>query len=111
MKAVGIIVFAVLGVGLLLTPLISEHVRQARAAQLLESRRDLKEVNLGAGMGQEYRMVCWGTGGLMILIAAAFGAEPGREGRRGWGAAIALVVLVLVIAVSLTAGYFLWTSG
>jgi hypothetical protein len=109
MKAVGIAVFAIMGVGLVLTPLISDHVRQATAARVLEHRPDLKEINLGPGMSSEYRVGCWAAGALMILIAAAFGAESGQAGSRSWTASAALVVLALVIALCLAAGYILWT--
>jgi hypothetical protein len=110
MKAAGIVVFAIMGVGLILTPLISDHIRQATAAQLLVSRPDLKEINLGAGMSLEYRVVCWVAGGLMILISAMFGAESGPEGPRNWKSYAALVALALVIALCLAGGYLLWTS-
>jgi hypothetical protein len=106
-KAVGIAVFAILGAGLILTPLISDHLRQATATRLLESRPDLKEVHLGAGMSQEYRIVCWVAGGIMILIGAMFGTDPGQRSGKSFAA---LVALAVVIALSLAAGFFLWTS-
>jgi hypothetical protein len=110
MRAVGIAVFAVLGVGLVLSPLISDHVRQATAARLLESRRDLKEVNLGPAMGLEYRLLCWVTGGIMILIGAMFGAEAIGQNQRSGMALAVFFAVAIVIALCLAGGYILWSS-
>jgi hypothetical protein len=110
MKAAGLAVFAILGVGLILAPLISDHVRQATAARLLEHRPDLKAVDLGPGMNLAYRVLCWVAGGLMILVAAMFGADKAPEGERSWKSYAALAAVAAVLAVCLVAGYFLWTS-
>jgi hypothetical protein len=82
MRATGLVAFAVLGVFLVLTPLISDHLRTATAARLLEHRPDLKEVKLGPGMAEEYRWACWIIGGIMILIAAMFGAQEKQVTRK-----------------------------
>ncbi len=71
MRSLVAIAFLLMGVGLILTPLISDHIREDRAAYVLAARRDLRQVDLGPPMGDEYRWTCWGTGGLLILLSLA----------------------------------------
>jgi hypothetical protein len=85
MRAVGIVAFVLAGVALVLTPLISDHIRQETAARLLERRADLKEANLGPGMSEEYRWGCWVGGAILLLIGALFGAESSRRSRGSEG--------------------------
>jgi hypothetical protein len=81
MRAVGVLAFVLAGLVLVLTPLISDHIRQETAARLLERRADLKEVNLGPGMSEEYRWACWVGGAILLLIGAMFGAESAWASR------------------------------
>jgi hypothetical protein len=77
------VAFVLAGSALVLAPLISDHVHQERAARLLERRTDLREVNLGPGMNEEYRWGCWVGGAVLLLIGAMFGAESARRSRGG----------------------------
>jgi hypothetical protein len=81
MKALSVVAFVLFGVGLILAPLISDHIREATYFRFLENARSKevsKEVRLGPGMAEEYRWLCWITGGIMILIGAMLAEQQNR---------------------------------
>jgi hypothetical protein len=81
MKVLSVVAFVLFGVGLILTPLISDHIREAAYFRFLEkaqSKEVSKAVRLGPGMAEEYRWFCWITGGIMLLIGAMLAEQQNR---------------------------------
>jgi hypothetical protein len=81
MRALSVIAFVLFGVGLILAPLISDHIREAtyfRFPENTQAKEVSKEVRLGPGMAVEYRWFCWITGGIMVLIGAMLAEQQNR---------------------------------
>ena len=83
MNAFAFIVVVILGVGLMLIPLIFDHLREVTTAKLLEVRPDLNEFSLSPGMSGAYRWFCWITGGFMILVSCLSLNEISRTMAKG----------------------------
>jgi hypothetical protein len=81
MRALSVVAFVLFGVGLILAPLISDHIREATYFRFLENTQSKgvsKEIRLGPGMAEQYRWFCWITGAIMVLIGAMLAEQQNR---------------------------------